>query len=94
MLEVIPRPMGLCKACLIGLAVPNILARTDTLPSGFLAIGGELDGKKILVHQFKDCTLKTTCLAVPTFREIIGFTSRRKSGNGQVKEHEHSFNFT
>ena len=94
MLEVIPRPMGLCKACPIGLAVPIILARTDTLPSGFLTIGGELDGKKILVHQFKDCTLKTICLAVPTFRELNGFTSRRKSGNGQVKENVHSFNFT
>ena len=94
MLEVISRPTGLCKACPIGLAVPIILARTDTLPSGFLLIGGELGGKKILVPQFKDCTLRTTCLAVPTFRELNGFTSRRKSGNGQVKENVHSFNFT
>ena len=91
MLGVIPRPMGLCKACPIGLALPNILARTDTLPSGFLAIGGELDGKKILVHQFKDCSVRTTCLAVPTFRDLNGFTSRRKSGNGQVKENVHNF---
>ena len=90
MLEVIPRPMELCKACPIGLAAPIILARTDTLPSGFLTTGGELDGKKILVHQFKDYTLKTPCLAVPTFRELNGFTSKRKSGNGKVKEIEHS----